>query len=87
MAAIAGVVTVFSGFGVRGQLRRPSISPLRLLVVGAVAIAAALGAFQPFRLWADGVIAAKTSADLLASAIALVGVVLAWKLRPAERAE
>lgn len=85
LAAIAGIVTVFSGFGVRGQLRRPPINPLRLLVVGTLAIAAALGAFQPFRLWADAVIVDKTSADLLAAAIGLVGVALAWKLRPTER--
>ncbi len=80
LAAIAGIVTVFSGFGVRGQLRRPSISPIRLLTVGSVAVVAALVAFQPFSLWADGVIAGKHTADALAASTGAVGMLLAWRL-------
>lgn len=77
LAAISGIVTVFAGFGVRGQLGRPSINPLRLLTVGSVAVLSALVAFQPFRWWADGLAAAKGVVDLMALGIALVGAGLA----------
>jgi drug/metabolite transporter (DMT)-like permease len=80
LAAIAGIVTVFSGFGVRGQLRRPSINPIRLLTVGSVAVVAAFVAFQPFRLWSEGVIAGKHTADLLAVSTAALGTAVAWWL-------
>ncbi len=81
LAAIAGIVTTFSGFGVRGQLQRPPIRPLHLLVIGTLAALAAVVAFQPFRLWADGTIADKRSADAFAAVVAVAAVVAAWRLR------
>ncbi len=84
LAAIAGIVTVFSGFGVRSQLGRPPVGLLRLLAVGVVAVVAAVAAFVPYRLWSEAAFAGKGTADALALAIGLVGIALGWKLRSAE---
>ena len=80
LAAIAGIIAVFTAFGIRGQLRRPSVNPLRLLGVGLVALGGAVVAWLPFNAWADATIADKMTADLIASLVALVAAGLAWRL-------
>ena len=80
LAAIAGIVAVFTAFGIRGQLNRPSVNPIRLLGVGLVALGGAAVAWLPFDAWADASIADKTTADLIASGVAAIAAVLAWRL-------
>ena len=80
LAAIAGIVAVFTAFGIRGQLNRPSVNPIRLLGVGLVALGGAAVAWLPFDAWADASIVDKTTADLIASGVAAIAAVLAWRL-------
>ncbi len=80
LAAIAGLIAVFTSFGIRGHLNRPSVAPLRLLGVGLVAVGGAAVAWVPFDNWAAATIVDKATADAIAVAVGVVAAGLAWRL-------
>lgn len=78
LVAIAGLVAVFTAFGIRGHLGRPSVRPLRLLGVGLVTVGGAALAWIPFERWAAAAIAEKAASDALAVGVGVVTAALAW---------
>ena len=74
------LLAVFSSFGIRGHLNRPSVAPLRLLGVGLVAVGGAAAAWVPFDNWAAATIVDKATADAIAVAVGVVAAGLAWRL-------